>query len=116
MIAPEVTSGADVARLWSEENPLSHDEEAERRADAAYGWLLELIDSPDAVVRLIPEAAGLDIEVHPLPRLRALNVVIRGVLGRGVSENTLLDPQAKGLGEYLRARVVDVPTAVLGRP
>ena len=116
LIAPEVTSGADVARLWSEENPLSHDEEAERRADAAYGWLLELIDSPDAVVRLIPEAAGLDIEVHPLPRLRALNDVIRGVLGRGVSENTLLDPQAKGLGEYLRARVVDVPTAVLGRP
>ena len=77
--------------------------------------MARLIAQPADVARLIPEATGLPVEVHHLPRLRAVNIVIVGLLGRGVSENTLLDPQAKGLGEYLRARVVDVPTAVLDR-
>ncbi len=43
------------------------------------------------------------------PNLRALNVVVHGILGAGVASSTRPDPQAKGLGEYLRSRVVDVP-------
>jgi hypothetical protein len=31
-----------------------------------------------------------------------------------VSSSTRADPQAKGLGEWLRARLVDVPVALLG--
>ncbi len=38
-----------------------------------------------------------------------LNFVVRGLLGRGVAATTRFDPQAKGLGEFLRARVVPVP-------
>ncbi len=45
---------------------------------------------------------------YELPNLRALNFVIIGLLGRGVAASTRIDPQAKGLGEYLRAKVVDV--------
>jgi hypothetical protein len=30
-----------------------------------------------------------------------------------VSSSTRIDPQAKGLGEWLRARVVDLPVALL---
>jgi hypothetical protein len=30
-----------------------------------------------------------------------------------VASSTRPDPQAKGLGEYLRSRVVDIPTALL---
>ena len=54
--------------------------------------------------------------MHPLPNLLAVNVVIHGLLGRGVADSTSLDPQAKGLGEQLRARVVELPVAARGRP
>jgi hypothetical protein len=79
------------------------------RTDAAYAWLRRFL-TPDRVRDLIgPEAAGLAIEVHQLPDLRAVNVVVHGILGAGVAASTRPDPQAKGLGEYLRSRVVDVP-------
>jgi hypothetical protein len=70
---------------------------------ARLAWLLGWL-TPDRVRALLPEAVGLEVEVHPLPNLRAVNVVIRGLLGRGVADSTSLDPQAKGLAEHLRAR------------
>ena len=79
---------------------------------AAYSWLVELL-TPDRVRELLPEAALLGIDVHPLPNLHAVNIVIHGLLGRGVAENARSDPQAKGLGEHLRARLVDIPAALL---
>ena len=81
-------------------------------ADARYAWLAGLM-TPDGIRALLPEATGLDIEVHPLPNLRAVNIVIHGLLGRGVAETTRSDPQAKGLGEHLRARLVDIPDSLL---
>ena len=81
-------------------------------ADARYAWLLEQVT--EAGVRaLLPESEGLPVEVHPLPNLRAVNIVIPGLLDRGVAETTRVDPQAKGLGEHLRARLVDIPTGLL---
>ena len=62
---------------------------------------------------LLPEAAGLDIDRYELPRLRAINFVVRGLLGDGVAATTRPDPQAKGLGEYLRSRFVEIPRALL---
>jgi hypothetical protein len=49
------------------------------------------------------------VRCYALPRLRAVNVVIEGLLGEGVAASTRFDPQAKGLGEWLRSRVVDLP-------
>jgi hypothetical protein len=66
------------------------------------------------VTALLPEAAALDIDVYVLPRLSAVNIVVRGLLGEGVASAVRTDPQAKGLGEYLRSRIVDVPAAWLG--
>ena len=43
-----------------------------------------------------------------------MNFVMAGLLGRGVSSSTRFDPQAKAVGEWLRARVLDVPEALLG--
>ena len=80
---------------------------------AHLGWLLEVAGDVDAVRRLLPEADGLGIEVYPLPRLAAVNIVVRGLLGEGVASAVRPDPQAKGLGEYLRSRWVPVPTAWL---
>ena len=55
----------------------------------------------------------LEVRRYELPNIRALNFVIVGLLGEGVASSVRLDPQAKGLGEYLRAKVVDVPVSLL---
>jgi hypothetical protein len=67
----------------------------------------------DGVRALLPESQGLRVAVYPLPNLRAVNVMIHGLLSRGVAETSRADPQAKGLGEHLRARVVDIPVPLL---
>jgi hypothetical protein len=79
------------------------------RTDEAYSWLREFLTVERARELLGPEAADLRMDVHELPNLRALNVVVHGILGEGVASSTRPDPQAKGLGEYLRSRLVEVP-------
>ncbi len=83
------------------------------RDPAHLGWLYAVAGTPEAVRRLLPEAAELPVEVVALPNLLAVNVVIGGLLGEGVASAVRPDPQAKGLGEYLRSRLVDVPSAWL---
>jgi hypothetical protein len=82
------------------------------RTDEAAAWLLGWL-TEERVRELLPEAEGLAVDLHPLPHLRAVNVVVHGLLGEGVASSTRFDPQAKGLGEYLRSRHVDVPVALL---
>ncbi|NMI00754.1 acyclic terpene utilization AtuA family protein [Pseudonocardia acidicola] len=83
------------------------------RDDAGYAWAREYLTVERLRELLGPEAAGCEIERFELPNLRALNVVVRGILGEGVASSVRPDPQAKGLGEYLRSRVVDVPISLL---
>ena len=40
-------------------------------------------------------------------------MLLHGLLGEGVAASSRFDPQAKGLGEWLRSRHVDVPEALL---
>ncbi|GAB3852880.1 DUF1446 domain-containing protein [Nocardioides maradonensis] len=75
--------------------------------DERIQWLAKIIK--DRKVReLIPEAADLDVDVYPLPNLGAVNIVIHGLLGDGVAASTRFDPQAKGLGEWVRSRIVHI--------
>jgi hypothetical protein len=62
---------------------------------------------------LLPEAAAYSVSRYPLPNLRAVNFVVHGLLGWGVASNLRLDTQAKGLGELLRSRSVEVPEALV---
>ena len=62
---------------------------------------------------LLPEAAPLRVDRHRLPNIWSLNFVIHGLLGDGVAASDRQDPQAKSLGEWLRARVVEVPEELL---
>ncbi|SKB07540.1 acyclic terpene utilization AtuA family protein [Aeromicrobium choanae] len=82
-----------------------------RRAEA-YAWLEDLL-TEERIRELLPEAADLRIEVHPLPNLAGVNVILHGLLGEGVASSTRFDPQAKALGEWLRARIVSVPEELL---
>jgi len=67
---------------------------------------------------LLPEVEPYTVSRHALPNLRAVNFVIHGILGWGVASNLRLDTQAKGLGELLRSRLMDVPASLVagGRP
>ncbi|MFI5215140.1 MAG: acyclic terpene utilization AtuA family protein [Candidatus Limnocylindria bacterium] len=82
------------------------------RSDAAWAWLDSFLDT-DRLRALLPEVAPLEIDRFALPALRSLNFVIHGLLEEGVAASTRQDPQAKGLGEWLRARVVELPKALL---
>ncbi|GAA2894432.1 acyclic terpene utilization AtuA family protein [Nonomuraea rubra] len=76
---------------------------------ARYDWLAAHL-TPDTLKQLLPALAPYRVDRHDLPNLKALNFVIHGLLGRGVAASPRMDPQAKALGEELRARPVDVPT------
>jgi hypothetical protein len=86
------------------------------RSDPAWEWLDEYL-TLERFRALLPEADGLRVQRHAFGNLRALNFVVVGLLGEGVASSTRPDPQAKGLGEYLRSRVVDIPVGlVANRP
>jgi hypothetical protein len=82
------------------------------RTDEAWAWLDDFLTT-DRLRDLLPEAAGLEVQRHRLPALRSLNFVLVGLLQEGVAASTRQDGQAKSLGEWLRARVVDVPASLL---
>ncbi|MFN8072065.1 MAG: acyclic terpene utilization AtuA family protein [Mycobacterium sp.] len=82
------------------------------RTDAQWRWLAHTLTA-EKVRELLPEAADLPITRHLLPGIRAVNFVIDGILGQGVAYQARFDPQAKGLGEWLRSRYVDIPEEIL---
>jgi hypothetical protein len=92
--------------LW-----VSHDGDDEKYDDRVT-WLSKLIGR-DRVRALIPEAEDLEVEVYLLPNLGAVNVLIHGLLGEGVAASTRFDPQAKGLGEWVRSRMVAIDERLL---
>ncbi|MFF3643935.1 acyclic terpene utilization AtuA family protein [Streptomyces sp. NPDC002564] len=82
------------------------------RTDDAWRWLAHEL-TVERLRALLPETAPLRIVRHDLPNLRALNFVVEGLLGEGVAARARFDPQAKGLGEWLRARHLDIPEVLL---
>ncbi len=62
---------------------------------------------------LLPDLQEYEIERYELCNLLALNFFVKGFLGNGVADSIKSDPQAKTLGEYLRAKIVALPEAIL---
>ncbi|OBA68783.1 exopolyphosphatase [Mycobacterium sp. 1554424.7] len=82
------------------------------RTDDQWRWLANTL-TVEKLKELLPEAADFEVTRHVLPNLRAVNFVIDGILGQGVAYNARFDPQAKGLGEWLRGRHLDIPETLL---
>ncbi|MBT2477728.1 acyclic terpene utilization AtuA family protein [Streptomyces sp. ISL-94] len=82
------------------------------QTDAAWHWLRHILTT-EAFTALLPETAAHAVARHELPNLRALNFTITGILGDGAASGHRFDPQAKALGEWLRARHLDIPTRLL---
>jgi hypothetical protein len=82
------------------------------RTAEAFAWLDTTLTT-ERFRALLPEADGLAVRRWPLSNLGAVNFVVVGLLGEGVASSTRPDPQAKGLGEFLRSRLVDLPVSLL---
>ncbi len=82
------------------------------RDEKAWSWLDAYL-TVERFYDLVPEAVPLEVRRYRFPNLYALNFVVVGLLGEGVASSTRPDPQAKGLGEYLRSRSVDIPLDLL---
>jgi hypothetical protein len=82
------------------------------RSAEAYAWLASFL-TVERLAELFPEARDRKVERFELPNLWSLNFLLHGLLDEGVASATRQDRQAKGLGEYLRARVVEVPASLL---
>ncbi|MEV0306877.1 acyclic terpene utilization AtuA family protein [Nonomuraea fuscirosea] len=77
-----------------------------------YAWLAGHL-TVERLKELLPGLAPYRIDRHPLPNVNALNFVVHGLLGRGVAASPRMDPQAKALGEELRACPADVPVTLV---
>ena len=82
------------------------------RSAEAFEWIDQFLTA-ERLGELLPETASLQIDRHRFPKIWSLNFVIHDLLDEGVAASTRQDSQAKAVGEWLRARVVDVPTSVL---
>ena len=83
------------------------------RSAEAYWWLSGFL-TVARLAELMPEAAEHRVDRYDLPNIWSLNFIFHGLLEEGVAASTRQDPQAKALGEYLRAKIVDIPEALLG--
>ncbi|MFD0269803.1 acyclic terpene utilization AtuA family protein [Streptomyces sp. NPDC127106] len=84
-------------------------------SDAAWDWLHATL-TVERFRELLPETRGFPVARHALANLRALNFTVTGILGAGVASAHRFDPQAKALGEWLRARHLDIPVHLLPAP
>jgi hypothetical protein len=82
------------------------------RSEEAWAWLDNELTT-DRLRRLLPETTNMSIERHRFPKIWSLNFVVHGLLEEGVAASSRQDAQAKALGEWLRARVVELPVSLL---
>ena len=80
----------------------------------AYAFLRVFLTT-EKLKELLSDMSGFEMERYEFPNLLAVNFYIKGVLGEGVAASMRSDPQAKTLGEYLRAKVIEMPEAIVIR-
>jgi len=83
-------------------------------SDEAYGFLHRYL-TVEEFKRLCPDMAGFPVERYEMPNMRALNFYVKGLLGGGAAANNRIDRQAKTLGEYLGAKVIELPRSLISR-
>ena len=82
------------------------------KKDIAYSFLYEFL-TVEKLKELLPDLNTFKIDLYDLPNIKSLNFYVHGILEDGVSSNNRVDGQAKSLGEYLRAKIINIPTAVI---
>jgi len=80
----------------------------------AFAFLKEFLTT-EKLKELLRDMSGFEMERYEFANLLAINFYIKGVLGEGVAASMRSDPQAKTLGEYLRAKVIEMPEAIVAK-
>jgi len=78
----------------------------------SFAFLIKYL-SVDRLKELLPDLKDFDIDRYELANINSLNFYIHDILQDGVSSNNRKDGQAKSLGEYLRAKIINVPSNIL---
>ncbi|MDB9770385.1 DUF1446 domain-containing protein [Gammaproteobacteria bacterium] len=82
------------------------------KTENAYSFLNEYL-TVKKIKELMPDLAEFQIDRYELSNILSLNFYIHGILEDGVSSNTRKDGQAKSLGEYLRAKYIEIPKSLI---
>ncbi len=82
------------------------------KTDETYSFLYHFLTA-DKFKELLPDMAGFKVERYELPNIKALNFFVHDVLGEGIAASTRTDGQAKSMGEYLRAKYIEVPESLV---
>lgn len=82
------------------------------KTDKAYEFLYHFL-TVDRLKQLLPDMAQFPIDRHEFANIKSLNFYIHGILQDGVSSSTRMDAQAKSLGEYLRAKLIQAPIEII---
>jgi hypothetical protein len=77
----------------------------------SYAFLRDFL-TVERLKEIMVDVRPFEIERYEFPNLFALNFYIHDILQDGVSSSTRMDPLAKTLGEYLRAKVVEIPLSI----
>ena len=78
----------------------------------SYAFLKEYLTA-DKLKELMPEARPYEVIRYDYPNLLGVNFYLLGFLEEGIAASNKVDGQAKSLGEYLRAKVIEVPKELL---
>ena len=81
--------------------------------DQTFSFLHDFL-TVEQLKKLLPDLKDFKIERYELSNIYSLNFYIHEILQDGVSSNNRKDSQAKSLGEYLRAKKIKVPEAIIG--
>ena len=81
--------------------------------DQTFSFLYDFL-TVEQLKKLLPDLKDFKIERYELSNIYSLNFYIHEILQDGVSSNDRKDSQAKSLGEYLRAKKIKVPEAIIG--
>ena len=82
------------------------------KTDKAYEFLYHFL-TVDRLKQLLPDMAQFPIDRHEFANIKSLNFYVHGILQDGVSSSTRMDAQAKSLGEYLRAKLIEAPIEII---
>ncbi|CAK7212150.1 hypothetical protein SCUCBS95973_001344 [Sporothrix curviconia] len=85
------------------------------RHDDEWDWLRSILTIGKIKQLLEKSDKGKKIERFELPGIRAVHFLLRDHLDRGYNSTSELDTLGKNIGEYLRAKYVDLPNKFLNR-
>ncbi|KAJ3342304.1 hypothetical protein HDU93_002777 [Gonapodya sp. JEL0774] len=79
----------------------------------AWDWLVSFLTEERLRELLAIEDPQIEVHRYLVPKIRGIQFVLKGYFGISGSGNTRLDTIGKSVGEFLRAKVVDIPKSIL---